>query len=216
MSIRTSYNHFRLFLGLHETLIKRMLYLDAAVGIAGLLFGLLPLHVLALSLENLVFLTLSIIAMVLYQIHLFRSCSAGVYFYISLPVNRLAWAGCMAIVLIIPLVAIIGVETAALFFIHPIFPFIPAASMLTQRMLYCVLMIILVKTVPLPLFILYKKHLSLIPGFFFLLTIVYFCLSMIHEFFFSWLDNPSAFMAGAFTGIVFIICVRIVASARME
>ena len=192
-----------------------MIRFDLLLGIVGIIYTILPLNIFAISLNNLVFLIFGIIAAILYQIQLYRVYTGGVTFYLSLPVPHTYWIILLTFFMIIPVICIMSFELGVLLFLKQIFPSFFVEVKVLEKIYYLILVTILLKIISLPLFILYKKHIGLIPIFLFLLLFVYFLVSIIQEIFFWWLPNPAYFISILFVSTVFFICIRIINSARV-
>jgi hypothetical protein len=192
-----------------------MIGFDFLLGIVGIIYTILPLNLFALSLNNLVFLIFGIVAAILYQIQLYRAYTGGVSFYLSLPIPHTQWIILLTLFMIIPIICIISFELGLLLFLKQFFPLLFGEVNFFERTYYLILITILLKIISLPIYILYKKHIGLIPVFLFLLLFVYFSVSIIQEIFFWWFPNPVYFISISFVSTVFFLCIRIINSARV-
>jgi hypothetical protein len=205
-------NYYSLFLRLHRKFLIRMLSLDMACGAVGGLFLTAPLHVLSLSLDNLVLLVLGVVGAVLYQIHIYRTYGGNPSFYLLLPVRKGIILPALICFSFLP--STMGIAVSAV--IKSIGGWETTGMQYAQRINYLLIIFAIVKIVPLPLFLLYKKHIVLVPAFFAMLVMVYLALSMVMEFVSGYIRVPGTVMALLFAISVLYICRAILRRATID
>ncbi len=85
-----------------------------------------------------------------------------------------------------------------------------------DKLSYVSIVLILIKVLPIPVFILAKKHLVLVPLFLILLCFVYLALSLINELLSSLIQLPSFVIAIELLLSVIFICWKIITGAKLE
>lgn len=202
-----------IFVRLHRMLLSRMLLLDFILGVLGAVFLLIPLHNYALSLDNVSLLVLFVFSTVVYQIHLFRTYAGGATFYLNLPVEKHRLLLILFIDAFIPLLIAMSITAIALSLSHmQQMVHISAQEAIVKRAYYMVLILFMLKTVALPVFILYKRHIALILLFLGSLVCVYELISIAAE-----LVHISSVVFGfLFLASVEAICIRILMSAKIN
>jgi hypothetical protein len=85
-----------------------------------------------------------------------------------------------------------------------------------DKLSYVSIVLILIKVLPMPVFILAKKHLALVPLFLILLCFVYLTLSLINELLSSLIQLPFFVIAIELLFSVIFICWKIIACAKFE
>lgn len=194
-------------------LLSRMLLLDSILGVTGAIFLLIPLHHFALSLDNVSLLMLFVFTTVVYQIHIFRTYAGGATFYMNLPVEKHQLLLILFMDAIIPLLialfitAIVLALSYLLQIVH-----ISTQMVIVKRAYYMVLILFMLKTIALPVFILYKRHIALILLFLGLLVFVYELISIAVEF----LHISNMVCGVLFLAGVEAICTRILMSAKIN
>jgi len=215
MSFRGNLLNFRIFISIHKNLTFRMIQFDFILGLVGIIYTILPLHIFAISLNNIVFLLFGLVAAILYQIQLYRAYTGGVSFYLSLPIPHTHWIILLTLFMMIPIICIISFELGLVLLLKQLFPLLFVEINFLEKTYYLILITILLKIMSLPIYILYKKHIGLIPVFLIILMFVYFSVSIIQEIFFWWFPYPVIFISVLFVSAVFLLCVRIINSARV-
>lgn len=201
------------FISLHRMLLFKMLLLDFMLGVLGSIFLLVPLNDFALSPNNLSFLVLLVFLMVAYQIHIFRTYSGGVAFYLNLPVEKYRLLSILLIETIIPLSLSLSI-TAIVLMISQMFAmvWISFQWVILKKCYYMVLTFFMLKTIALPIFILYKRHIALILLFLIFLVMIYALISIIAEL----MHIPGMVFGFILFGSVEAVCIRIVMSAKIN
>jgi hypothetical protein len=204
---------FILFIGLHKMLLSKMLLLDSILGILGSIFLLAPLHDFTLSLNNLPLLVLFVFSTVGYQIHIFRTYAGGATFYLNLPVEKYRLLLILFIDAVIPLLTALSITAIVLALSHMVqTAHIGTQIAIVKRAYYMVLILFMLKTIALPVFILYKRHIALILAFLGSLVFVYFLISIVAE-----LLHISGMIWGfLFLASIEAICIRILMSAKIN
>jgi hypothetical protein len=201
------------FISLHRILLSRMLLLDFILGVFGAIFLLIPLHDFALSLDNVSLLVLFVFSTVVYQIHLFRTYAGGATFYLNLPVEKHKLFLILFMDAVIPLLIALFITAIILAFSHILqLGHISAQMVILKRAYYMVLILFLLKTIVLPVFILYKRHLALILLFLASIVFAYEVISIAAEL---------MHMSNVVSGFVFLagveaICIRTLMSAKIN
>ncbi|MBN1980917.1 MAG: hypothetical protein JW795_05260 [Chitinivibrionales bacterium] len=205
-----------LLIRMHARFLRTMYLFD--IGYCCLAVGYLftPLGSLAVSLDNLVVLLFAIIGVLLYHIHLLRTSCAGVVFYRSLPVNQNMLLISGGSVLIAPFLMFFPVIVAGIYLTIPAAQLPDVPDQVIERMYHVLIIFVLIKTLPLPTYILFKRHPMLVIALYFLIGGLQMVLSMIKEFFLFWMDDPAPFLAVAFVMSVIIVSIRIINTGRME
>jgi hypothetical protein len=206
-------NYYPQFLRLHRNFLIRMLSLDIACGIVGGLFLIAPLHIFFLTLNNLVLLVLGVVAALLYQIHIYRTYGGNASFYLLLPVRRGNIFPAVICFSLLPL--LVSVVVSACIKLVLGWETETGGMSYMQRINYLLIIFAIIKIIPLPIFVLYKMHLALVPAFFVMLAFVYLALSMVAEFVSGWFHMPGLVMAFLFAISVLVLCREILRRARI-
>lgn len=204
------------FYALHKRFVQRFICADILLSVVALIYMLLPLNVLALSLGNLVFLFLFIFAVVLFQIQLYRTSCGKASFYLMLPLNRLLWINLVSVLLIIPFTILVLMEFFIISITRLMISDIHLFGNIVDKVFHVIIINVLIKSIALPVFMLYKKHILLVPLFFILLSILYLISSMIHECFFRNNEKPELIIITLFTCLVYYLCYRLLKSSCVE
>lgn len=199
------------FLKLHKILVSRMILFDFILGVLGSIFLLIPLDNFALSLDNLPLLVLFIFLTVVYQIHIFRTYTGGITFYLNLPVKKYYFFIILFIDTIIPLLIALLITMIVFVFSH-ISQSVPISTKLVVRICDTVLIFFILKTIALPIFVLYKKHIGLILLFLFSLAFIYELISFSAEL----VHIHSIIYELIFFASVEIICIKILSNAKIN
>lgn len=138
-----------------------MFMFDLLLGVSGALFLLTPLDMFALSLGNLSLLVLFIFLTAIYQIHLFRTYSGCVSFYMILPVNKYCFLILLLIDAAIPIVVLLLLSMITVTFSGAT-PILLFDNRPVVRLFDIVLIFFIIKTIALPMLALYKKNFLLI------------------------------------------------------
>jgi hypothetical protein len=200
------------FISLHRILISKLLILDSILGVLGSIFLLVPLNHFALSVDNLSLLVLFVFSTVVYQIHVFKTYAGGATFYLNLPVEKHRLLLMLFIDAIIPLLGALSITAIVLALSNVIQPMHISTIGVFNRVFYMVLILFMVKTIALPIFILYKRHIALILLFLGSLVFVYVLISIAAEF----LHISNMFFSFVFLASVEAICARILINAKIN
>ena len=205
------------FMSLHRMLCIKMLKLDLILGVFGALFLVLPIGIVTLSLNNLVVLILGMLASLLYLIHIYRTYSGNASYYLSLPINTLDLMPFYLVNSFSPLIVSIVLYIIVKVIFSCIGISLSSVGMgLVERGYYLFLILSVVKIIPLPLFILYKKHLALIPLSLILLAMLYAILSLVIEVVSGFMQIPAFVIGILFIGSIIVICIRILTTAKIN
>jgi hypothetical protein len=211
--MRSNYCAIKGLIALHHVLLCRLYLFDALIIGIGILYIAIPIDILADSVGNLTFLIIFAIAAILYQIQTFRSSCGNAVFYCGLPFStKLLFA---AGLLMTGTPFVLAFSIAALAIAISGFGFY-GPQIIFERSCSVFIVFILCKVLPLPLYILYRKHPALVPVLFLGLAGVQIALSMIREFFFSWIDNPAPLISCLFVAAVIVISYQIIIRARIS
>src|SRR5512133_3132984 len=159
-------------LRLHKSLISRLILFDLILGVSGAIFLLIPLDIFALSLSNLSLFVLFIFLTVVYQIHLFRTYSGGVSFYLILPIKKYFFLIILFIDTMVPIILSLLISMIVFAFAN-ISQLMLFDNRWIDRFFDIVLFFFILKTITLPILVLYKKHVMLILFFMGLLAVIY-------------------------------------------
>jgi hypothetical protein len=198
--------------GLHRILLSKLLLLDSILGVLGSIFLLVPLNQFALSVDNLSLLVLFVFSTVVYQIHLFRTFAGGATFYLNLPVEKHRLLLILFLDAIVPLFVALSIAAIVLALSNVIQLVHISTTGILKRVYYMVLIFIMLKTMALPIFILYKRHIALVLLFLGSLVFVYVLISITAEF----LHMSNMFFCFVFLAGVEVLCARILMNARIN
>lgn len=212
---KTSIGYLNNILLLHKALLLRFLLIDISLGVCSSLFICIPLHVLAVSLENLSFLVVTVFFVLFFQIHFYRSYCGHVTYYLMLPIKRFVLIGILIINSISPLIITMVLTSAVKLVLGSVSNTTNDTGSL-DRLFYVSIVLIFIKVLPIPIFILAKKHLVLVPLFLIFMCFVYLALSLINELLSSLIHLPSFVIAIELLLSVIFICWKIITSAKLE
>ena len=155
--------------------------LDFILGILSTLFLSVTSTAGSVSLNNLMLLVSVIFFAVLFQMHFYRVYCGKVAFYLMLPVKRIRLLPILAVNSTIPIFfALLSYSCIRMLFQPTVQTDIGSIS-LFDKFLYLLVVLVIIKVLPLPLAILFKKHVALVPLFLFMSGFLYFFLSLIRE-----------------------------------
>lgn len=164
-------------LQLHRSLLIRLAALDAVLALCSVFFLFTPLSSTSVSLNNLALLVSIVLVAVFYQMHAYRSCCGNVAYYLMLPVERLHLLPALIIIGMAPVIFVLLICACMYAALQPE----TSAISFTDRMLYVAAIVPMVKVLPLPFALLYKKHIVLVPAFLCILGFLYLFLMFIRE-----------------------------------
>jgi hypothetical protein len=204
------------FIKLHRSLLIRFVTLDVLLGVSSALFLSVTLTVSALSLTNLTLLVVAVSFAVFYQMHWYRTYCGNVAFYLMLPIERTKLLPILAINSIAPVIVALVMYGCIWIAFKPTYQ--PGVNCIgfTDRVVYILVVLVISKVLPLPIAILFKKHVMLVPFFLGILSLVYFFLSFIAEMLSGLVAIDGPAMALLFMGCVVLIAAKILARATIE
>lgn len=200
---------------LHKELLLRFILIDILLGVCSALFVCAPLHVLAVSLENLSFLVVFVFFALFFQIHFYKSYCGSVAYYLILPIKRSVLTGVLIVNSISPMIITLVLASGVKILLGSVSAYTNDISSF-DKLFYVSIVLILIKVLPIPIFILAKKHLALVPLFLFLICFVYLALSLINELLSIVIQLPSFVIVIAFLISVIFICWKIVTGVKLE
>lgn len=193
----------KILLNLHKDLITRIVIFDVILGLLGGIFLSTPLNYFSLSINNLAFLILIFLSSTSYQLYLLKQYTGGPSFYIIIPIKKIILLPFFIFNALLPLIfSLILFALSNLLFQ---FNFNYQEFSFVQKCFYLISFLTILKIIPIPIMILYKKHIMLIPGSFLILSILYLFISIITEILSSMIPLPTFA-----TGIVFIISITVI------
>jgi hypothetical protein len=202
---------YKYFIIIHRSLIMKTLPMDIALGIVGCIFLCVPQNVLALSLDNLIFFVLLIISSILYQIYVFRTNCGNAAFYLSLPINKKNYLPFYIMISTMPFViaSLLSavVKILLLLLNHK---YTPAGLSFWEREYYLLMILLILKILPLSLYILFKKHPVLIVVFLISIAFTYILIALAVEILSGFVSIPSQMT------IFFLFCCILIASVKVS
>jgi hypothetical protein len=188
----------------------KTLPMDIVLGIIGCIFLCVPQNVLALSLDNLVFFILLIISSILYQIYVFRTNCGNAAFYLSLPVNKKDYLPFYIMISTMPFViASLLSAVVKIFLLLLNHKYASAGLSFWEREYYLLMIFLILKILPLPLYILFRKHPVLIVVFLIAIAFTYILIAMAVEILSGFVPVPPQIIIFFLFYCILIACVKI-------
>jgi hypothetical protein len=145
------------------------------------LFLSVALTVSSVSLNNLMILVSITFFAVLFQMHFYRVYCGDVAFYLMLPVKRTRLVPILAVNSTVPIIFALLLYSCIRMLFHPTAQTGIHSISLFDKLMYLFVVLVIIKVLPLPLAILFKKHVALVPLFLCMSGFLYLFLSLIRE-----------------------------------
>lgn len=202
---------YKIFISIHRMLIFKMLGMDVVLGIIGCVFLSLPLNISALTLDNLVLLLILIITATLFQIQILKTNSGTPVFYLSLPIKKIYVLPIYIINSALPVLFTLILFVVSQYFLSDfkINQALLSGNSFT-KLYYAWIIFTIVKILPIPLLVLFKKHPVLVPFLLILFAGEYFILAILVELFLKGFVLQNEIISFFLLILIFISCVKII------